>query len=73
MPSIADEHLRSLLTHVRLRTRVKNQLDGMAMNEGLVGQRVWLDFHGVQANRKRLLFAVNAGPVEPNTFRISVT
>lgn len=53
MPSVADENLRALLTHrcrlVRLCTRVKNQLDGMAKNEGLVGQRVWSG-----AGRKRL-------------------
>lgn len=45
MPPIADEDIRSLLTHrcrlVRLRTRVKNQLGGMAKNEGLTGPRVW--------------------------------
>ncbi len=44
MPPAADEEIRSLLTHrcrlVRLRTRVKNQLDGIAKNEGLMGQRV---------------------------------
>jgi len=40
-----DENLRALLLHrcrlVRLRTRVKNQLDSMAKNEGLIGKRVW--------------------------------
>lgn len=41
VPAAEDEDLRTLLTHrcrlVRLRTRVKNQLDGMAKNEGLYG------------------------------------
>ena len=43
MPPAADEDLRALLVHrcrlVRLRTRVKNQLDGIAKNEGLVRGR----------------------------------
>ena len=45
LPSVADEDVRQLLLHrcrlVRLRARVKNQLDGMAKNEGLLGKRVW--------------------------------
>jgi transposase len=44
MPPAADEEIRSLLVHrcrmVRMRTRVKNQLDSMAKNEGLIGERV---------------------------------
>lgn len=45
MPSPAEEEIRGLLVHrcrlVRLRTRVMNQLDGMAKNEGLIGIRVY--------------------------------
>ena len=40
MPPAADEDVRALLLHrsrlVRLRTKIKNQLDGMAKNEGFV-------------------------------------
>jgi transposase len=40
MPPVSDEDVRALLVHrsrlVRLRTKVKNQLDGMAKNEGFV-------------------------------------
>jgi transposase len=60
MPPIADENLRSLLTHrcrlVRLRTRVKNQLDSMAKNEGLLGGRV-----GSAPGRQRLQAVPLAG------------
>ena len=45
VPPAADEDLRALLMHrcrlVRLRTRVKNQLDGMAKSEGLYGIKAW--------------------------------
>jgi len=44
LATVADEELRQLLLHrcrlVRLRTKVRNQLDAIAKNEGLVGQRV---------------------------------
>ena len=44
LPTAAEEDLRQLLWHrcrlVRLRTRLRNQLDAIAKNEGLVGQRV---------------------------------
>lgn len=44
LPTVADEDLRQLLLHrcrlVRVRTKVQNQLDAIAKNEGLVGQRV---------------------------------
>jgi transposase len=44
-PDAANEDLRTLLEHrvkqVRLRTRVKNQLDGLAKNEGYLSPRVW--------------------------------
>lgn len=44
-PSVANEELRQLLLHrcrlVRMRARIKNQLDSMAKNEGLTGSRVW--------------------------------
>jgi len=37
--------MRQLLLHrcrmVRMRTRIKNQLDGMAKNEGWLSPRVW--------------------------------
>jgi len=53
MASPAEEDLRTLLTHrsrlVRLRTRVKNQLDSLAKNQGLLGGRV-----GSQQGRQRL-------------------
>jgi transposase len=44
-PSVANEELRQLLLHrcrlVRMRARIKNQLDSLAKNEGLTGSRVW--------------------------------
>jgi len=44
-PPAENEHLRELLFHrcrmVRLRVRIKNQLDGMAKNEGLLDTRGW--------------------------------
>ena len=44
-PPVEQEQIRQLLLHrcslVRLRTRVKNQLDAVAKNEGLLGPRVW--------------------------------
>jgi transposase len=45
LPPLENEHQRQLLLHrcrlVRMRTRVKNQLDGMAKNEGWLTKRVW--------------------------------
>jgi len=53
LPTVADEDLRQLLLHrcrlVRVRTKVQNQLDAIAKNEGLVGQRV-----GTQKGRRQL-------------------
>lgn len=44
-PSFENEQQRQLLSHrcrlVRMRTRVKNQLDAMAKNEGWLTRRVW--------------------------------
>ena len=44
-PPLDNEQLRQLLMHrcrlVRMRTRVKNQLDAMAKDEGLLSSRVW--------------------------------
>src|SRR5271166_3816210 len=44
-PSVENDDLRQLLMHhcrmVRMRTRVKNQLDSMAKNEGIWSSRVW--------------------------------
>jgi len=44
-PPEENENLRQLLMHrcrmVRMRTRLKNQLDSMAKNEGLLSKRVW--------------------------------
>jgi len=44
-PPVANDEMRQLLLHrcrmVRLRARVKNQLDSMAKNEGLLSSRVW--------------------------------
>jgi transposase len=44
-PPAENEQTRQLLLHrcrlVRLRTRVMNQLDAMAKNEGLCGQAGW--------------------------------
>ncbi len=44
-PAEENDDLRQLLTHrcrlVRMRTRVKNQLDSMAKNEGVLSSRVW--------------------------------
>jgi transposase len=44
-PSVANQEQRQLLLHrcrlVRMRTRIKNQLDSIAKNEGLTGSRSW--------------------------------
>jgi hypothetical protein len=44
-PPVANEEQRQLLLHrcrlVRMRTRIKNQLDSIAKNEGLTGFRTW--------------------------------
>jgi hypothetical protein len=44
-PSVENEDTRQLPLHrcrlVRFRARVKNQLDSMAKNEGLLSKRVW--------------------------------
>ena len=44
-PPVANDELRQLVLHrcrmVRMRRRVKNQLDSMAKNEGLLSKRVW--------------------------------
>jgi transposase len=44
-PGMENQELRQLLLHrcrmVRLRVRIKNQLDSMGKNEGLVGSRGW--------------------------------
>jgi transposase len=44
-PSVGSEEQRELLLHrcrlVRMRTRIKNQLDSIAKSEGLTGSRVW--------------------------------
>jgi transposase len=45
LPPAENEEVRRLLGHrcrlVQLRTRVKNQLDAVAKNEGLLGPRLW--------------------------------
>jgi transposase len=44
-PSVGNEEQRQLLMHrcrlVRMRTRIKNQLDSIAKSEGLTGSRSW--------------------------------
>jgi transposase len=44
-PSTQNEDLRQLLLHrcrlVRMRTRLRNQLDGLAKSEGMLSKRVW--------------------------------
>jgi len=44
-PSAENDEMRQLLLHrcrlVRMRTRVQNQLDSVAKNEGLLSSRVW--------------------------------
>jgi transposase len=44
-PPVENDEMRQLLLHrcrlVRMRTRVKNQLDSMAKSEGLLSSRVW--------------------------------
>ncbi len=44
-PSGENEDLRQLLLHrcrlVRMRTQIRNQLDAMAKNEGMMSRRVW--------------------------------
>ena len=45
LPPLEKEETRQLLLHrcglVQLRTRIKNQLDAIAKNKGLLGSRVW--------------------------------
>ena len=45
LPSVDNEQLRRLLVHrsrmVQLRTRVQNQLDAIAKDEGMLDRRVW--------------------------------
>jgi transposase len=71
-PAVENEELRQLLLHrcrmVRMRVRVKNQLDSMAKNEGLLSSRVWsprrrqqietLPLPGWYALRRKDLFAL---------------
>jgi transposase len=44
-PPVESEEMRQLLLHrcrlVRFRARIKNQLDSMAKNEGVLSKRVW--------------------------------
>jgi len=72
MPPAADEEVRGLLVHrcrlVRLRTRIKNQLDALAKNEGLIRIRAGsgkgreqveaLPLTGWQEQRRKDLFAL---------------
>lgn len=55
-PAVEEEDLRQLLLHrcrlVRLRVRIKNQLDSMAKNEGLLDRRGW------SAKRRRQIEAL---------------
>jgi len=74
-PTADNERLRQLLLHrsslVRMRTRVENQLDSVAKNEGLVGSRRWtakrrreveqLPLEGWHAARRRDLLALLDG------------
>lgn len=71
-PSVANDEQRQLLLHrcwlVRMRTRIKNQLDSMAKNEGLLSPRVWtakrrqqieaLPLTGWYAERRKNLLAL---------------
>jgi transposase len=72
-PSAENEALRQLLLHrcrlVRMRVRIKNQLDGMANNEGLVEGKGWsrrrrkqlesLSLSGWEAQRRSDLFRLH--------------
>jgi transposase len=81
-PSLENEEMRQLLLHrcrlVRMRTKVMNQLDSMAKNEGMLSKRVWcamrrleieaLPLAGWYAQRRRdLLFLLGEldGRIEP--------
>jgi transposase len=70
-PSAGNEETRQLLLHrcrlVRLRTKVRNQLDAVAKNEGLLSARGWqekrrqieaLPLSGWYAERRKDLFAL---------------
>jgi transposase len=71
-PPAENENLRQLLLHrcrmVRMRTRIKNQLDSIAKNEGLLSKRVWcplrrnqieaLPLSGWNVERRRDLMAL---------------
>ncbi len=52
LPPVENEQVRQLLVHrcrmVQLRTRVKNQLDAIAKDEGLLGARMWQQKHRPQ-------------------------
>jgi transposase len=45
LPPVENQELRQLLLHrcrlVRMRTQIRNQLDGMAKSEGMLSRRVW--------------------------------
>jgi len=71
-PPVENEQTRQLLLHrcrlVQIRTRVKNQLDALAKNEGMLGPRVWrqkrrqqleaLPLRGWYAQRRKDLLAL---------------
>jgi transposase len=52
LPPVENEQVRQLLLHrcrmVQLRTRVKNQLDAIAKDEGMLGARMWQQKHRPQ-------------------------
>jgi transposase len=58
LPPVANEQLRQLLVHrcrmVQLRTRVKNQLDAIAKDEGMLGLQVWRKKHRPQVEALQL-------------------
>lgn len=71
-PPVENEEMRQLLLHrcrmVRFRARIKNQLDAMAKNEGVLSRRVWcarrrqqieaLPLSGWNVQRRRDLLAL---------------
>ena len=64
-PDAANEDLRVLLVHrakqVQLRTRLNNQLDGLAKSEGYLSPRVWSAGRGEQAGQQPGALASGAG------------
>jgi len=69
-PSVENDHVRQLLLHrcrlVRMRTRIKNQLDSIAKNEGLLSSRVWSPKRRGETIEALPLLGLVCAPVTPD-------